>query len=1800
MAESRVLTNIPYTTHNYSNYDIVTEETRDIVDVPYFPAQNLVDVSRKLNLYNPIADVYVPFIDDYGHERLFALLFRKDARYLFVEFADNARYLSYAFSGNSFPQGREDTSYTYDGHNFYLFGGFSDGRCMNDMWEYDLNSNSWRMVNFSNVEITANEAPTRRRKASILKTPSKLYLFGGETDVLSINTANTDSFIVPLNDIWVYDFNYETWTNFDKNREIPHRPGNIIYADSAVIKIIVKGGINEIGINEPTAIWTIDIATDDVTSQVFSPPFTPSSNNVCLLVDGNYCILTDGGDLYRWDNTNGSFHLEKSNATAVNPITKHYWKINIVEKDYGNNSTMGHTDIQIAEEYQWDDTLVSTRDINLIPKGVSISSINVGNLQTFFYGGMIDNQHFNESTYIYNHTTRSVEKLDFVPEERPTERVFSSFAYDKFRGRVWLFGGFDGSKYYNDLWYFDLGLKKYFKVHDQLENTDVDNPKYPQPRWKAGMAVVAEDYLYVIGGYSDVRAFNDFWMYHIPTGEWKKEYPVDDIPWGSQYFIFEWRDRLWFYNGQKLYRYFYKIKQFVDQPFLIPDIYTDNSTNHKTIVDVIQSKEYLDPPIDVTVTNDALFVQNISSGKGYTFRVDLESRVLMDLNFDFDFDEKVLWMDRYYGVGVGSLSDYYINVSLLYPLTKNQIPNSYFHRETDEMPLNALWFQDYSVVSGENKESYMDNAGIFRIQKETIKLDKAELLVDREISVAGTNEWVPNVNFDDPDDVWNATIDVITKPTSYVYTPWFLYQKYLPPGFPYKGAQKVVYNSSAKRIYIIYKNGNTVKYNPFDNTFFTYFSKIWEGTAIGYNEKINKIYAFGGLKNDRKVYMQSGVEWNPVVIGQKNGQGFSAVGTKEEQSHCGLMEFDLNMNEMNLGSIEGYLREKKVASVDYSVTKEYLTEIVRHYIEGYSQNIIPNSLDDIKQKIYQATQPIVDDLSQFDFAFENGTRPLSKAYTLSTQIGSKLYIFGGGQCYTVECTPEIANTPYWVCKPGALQNEAADDHDDSTPPPYNPDVEARRAYEFDMDTRTWKELSLLPEWLYAGTAIPSPDNRYIYLVGGYTVEDCGSPSDKIYVYDTYTDRYSEIKGIPSTYAGRALPVLKWIDDEHLMIQFGCRTHTVCESGDGCTFCHHVHIPIRDTWIMDTRNFLFYKAFEDISTFTGMLVKDSFYVGDERDESKVWIMSTSPIEDNNGNPTLIVYEWNLVNGDVDVLPVIPSNEIINDYNMFSFMDDESKADSLFEDGGGTSTKDLLMFSALKSNFRFRYAWSEEYGTYNHKHLFIVGERAEKSGIEFIEEIARGHKEAHLRFWYVDMEVPANGRVMVNVTYEYPLPISPVCIAYDGDKYLYVIYNKYNIWRLNFKKVLEDVNGNWWYQLPPCMDCNFLGDDRTDDAWQSFFTPPKYLTLVSQDGKYARMDAETFTWFLDKKDPPEPPLPKMKLKAASGVDQNEIYMYQLGSIAGKVMNVYERQWDNFYFDMTITNDVVKNFQAVIDKNLWPTIIRRRRLYTINSFGHVFYAWLRIEGKFDVEYQLNDFYQGDEVRIYGDYAFLQQWDNAKVSVFTINNGWVEIDQSNLTPITNETGWDWDSNFMRRYRREFVGATGDIQVQYSKVPPNYLSVDLDSAIGDVPISKIRVFFQNDPKPYNYMSHINRVELITNQVIMAAYDDPNSASPLTIVHIEPLSPEQDYSNEFAIYVRNDGSDTAREVQTYVMNNEWVQFTKDPNDQTSWTIRDENHPFWLEDELLPGTVTRFYVRAVNIDMRPHLKDLVVKAIYPFS
>ena len=78
---------------------------------------------------------------------------------------------------------------------------------------------------------------------------------------------------------------------------------------------------------------------------------------------------------------------------------------------------------------------------------------------------------------------------------------------------IYLHGGMNENKFYNDLWKLDLDARKWTKVKQPKVNI-------PQARAAHG-GIATEKYLYIYGGLNeDANALGDFWCFNIDTNIW--------------------------------------------------------------------------------------------------------------------------------------------------------------------------------------------------------------------------------------------------------------------------------------------------------------------------------------------------------------------------------------------------------------------------------------------------------------------------------------------------------------------------------------------------------------------------------------------------------------------------------------------------------------------------------------------------------------------------------------------------------------------------------------------------------------------------------------------------------------------------------------------------------------------------------------------------------------------------------------------------------------------------------------------------------------------------------------------------------------------------------------------------------------------------------------------------------------------------------------------------------------------------------------------------------------------------------
>jgi hypothetical protein len=135
--------------------------------------------------------------------------------------------------------------YDQESDRMVLFGGLDpvDWVFSNETWSFDLNSNTWELMN------PAESPPERNYPAFVYNSAKdRFVLFGGGTDV-------------NLNDTWIYDLNSDVWIEVTPEKSPPARTYAALTYDPDTDRIILFGGINNL--NQPlTDIWAFDLDSE--------------------------------------------------------------------------------------------------------------------------------------------------------------------------------------------------------------------------------------------------------------------------------------------------------------------------------------------------------------------------------------------------------------------------------------------------------------------------------------------------------------------------------------------------------------------------------------------------------------------------------------------------------------------------------------------------------------------------------------------------------------------------------------------------------------------------------------------------------------------------------------------------------------------------------------------------------------------------------------------------------------------------------------------------------------------------------------------------------------------------------------------------------------------------------------------------------------------------------------------------------------------------------------------------------------------------------------------------------------------------------------------------------------------------------------------------------------------------------------------------------------------------------------------------------------------------------------------------
>lgn len=158
--------------------------------------------------------------------------------------AQDWRYDLLPVSGQAPPPGNDGTiAYDPDAASVYMFGGQANSN-LNDLWQYSLNTQSWR-----SLTPVGPLPPTRLGHTLVLdESKRRLILFGGQGSGF-------------FSDVWAFDLKSESWAQLGIDNAGPSRR----YGHSGVIdpgsnSLIISHGFTNSGRFDDT--WSFNLATN--------------------------------------------------------------------------------------------------------------------------------------------------------------------------------------------------------------------------------------------------------------------------------------------------------------------------------------------------------------------------------------------------------------------------------------------------------------------------------------------------------------------------------------------------------------------------------------------------------------------------------------------------------------------------------------------------------------------------------------------------------------------------------------------------------------------------------------------------------------------------------------------------------------------------------------------------------------------------------------------------------------------------------------------------------------------------------------------------------------------------------------------------------------------------------------------------------------------------------------------------------------------------------------------------------------------------------------------------------------------------------------------------------------------------------------------------------------------------------------------------------------------------------------------------------------------------------------------------
>jgi|GEM_PF-3324194 len=388
----------------------------------------------------------------------------------------------------------------YNG-KMYVFGGYDGTSIYNDVWELNLSTFVWTQ------KSPTGGPPAARYNHTCIEYNGKMYLFGGE-DTIPVTPTY-------YNDIWELNLSTFVWTQKSPTGGPPAaRTQHVAAEDNGKLYIHAGHDQSYTTVND---FWELNLSTF-VWTQLSPPGTVPSARlRHSAVTYRRYMVIFGGGgpinEVWKYDFINGLWKQETSGATARDGHVSIVDDYNRMLVFAGYNGTSYLNDLYADDNLFYYDTGFLLTDV-----------MDVGQVPTVPGEWQIGDKKPSGTDLIYKASASDSTNFDvwlqweigYSPQEREQASLITRSS------KFYLFGGRDGSTYYNDVWEYNPATKTWSLI--------TTTGTAPSSRCGHRAIIYNSTNMYVIGGYNGSSYYNDVHELNLSTLVWTQKSPSGGPP----------------------------------------------------------------------------------------------------------------------------------------------------------------------------------------------------------------------------------------------------------------------------------------------------------------------------------------------------------------------------------------------------------------------------------------------------------------------------------------------------------------------------------------------------------------------------------------------------------------------------------------------------------------------------------------------------------------------------------------------------------------------------------------------------------------------------------------------------------------------------------------------------------------------------------------------------------------------------------------------------------------------------------------------------------------------------------------------------------------------------------------------------------------------------------------------------------------------------------------------------------------------------------------------------------------------